>query len=148
MIVLHEPSRLFIEPHNVKYVSSLSSLTVKKFNGDDLSSEISQYLLLIIQALSLASHLDSHVAGYGSRIFILSFYLTSFFSQRKVSVVLFDSKLEDLRMPIVREVVPNLSSSLEVAHNSDDADTRKEFVSPLLENYFDLIGRTEIGNTK
>jgi len=83
------------------------------------SSDISQYSLLIVNALATASFLSSCEPR-----------------RPPISVVLFDSALEKLKLPILRRP----SFSHEDGVNGRDPETGPECVAAIVEKYFDWIG--------
>ena len=104
----HRPSLIVLHEPSSYFLSDSRS--------DQNPGELAEYLQLITAALSLSSFL----AGPGEAI----------------PVVLFDSRINELRLPIVRSVSP----SRRVTPEDDAHSSRQEHVERFVEKYFEWVG--------
>ncbi|TDL26202.1 hypothetical protein BD410DRAFT_784267 [Rickenella mellea] len=119
LIVLHEPSSFFL-------------------GTDDTSFNVSQYVNLIVNALSSTSYLSA----YNSNAHATSGNAEP--PQEHISVAVFDSQADDLRLPLLAR---SPESGFNPFHEEDESVktkfVSKEQVGKFLEKYFEWVGTVE-----
>lgn len=111
----HAPSIIVLHEPSSYFLTSDSQ-------SQPVQAELTQYLQLVTAALSLSSFLS--VSG------------------EAIPVVLFDSRLQELWMPIIRPASP----TRRITSEEDTHPARKEHVERFVEKYFEWVGN--VSNSK
>lgn len=120
------------------------------FAQTNAQASLSSYLSLVSQALLLTKRLSAQwlvVINFHSQRQVL--LIRRWFIPRSadpVKVVLFDSGLDQLRLPILRQISSRAIDP--VAGSSTSTSTvNTEIVSSIVEKYFEWVGVTKLGKS-